>query len=98
MGIDLKETKDRIIDELTDAIKYMQKAVEHKGTEWGTWFCQMSKNEIEHANILLKMFTKTKSQEDVSDATHKELYSTIMESYITAMTKIENLKKLYWSE
>lgn len=95
--IDLKETKTRILDEVKDAVMYMEKAVEHKGTEWGTWFCSMSKNELEHANILLKMFNKTEKPENVTEAEHKAMYQEIMDAYIDSMTKIESMKKLYWN-
>lgn len=98
MTIDLKETKNRILDEVKDSVAYMEKAVENKGTEWGTWFCMMSKNENEHANILLKIFTKAEKPETVTEAEHKQMYKEIMDEYIDGMTKIESLKKLYWSE
>ena len=98
MVIDIKEMKDRILDELSDAVSYMEKAVEHKGTEWGTWFCSMSRNELEHANILLKMFNKAEKPDNLTEVAYTEMYKSIMESYITHMTKIETLKKIYWSD
>lgn len=98
MVIDLKDTKERILDELADAVEYMEKAVEHKGTEWGSWFCSMSKNELEHANLLLKMFNKAEKPDSLTEAAHTDMYKAIMDAYITHMNKIEALKKLYWSE
>lgn len=97
MVIDLKETKTRILDEINDAVTYMEKAVEHKGSEWGMWFCQMSKNELEHANILLKIFNKAEKPETLTEADHKQMYNEIMDSYVDNMSKIEAMKKLYWS-
>ena len=98
MIIDIKELKDRIIDELSDAVEYMEKAVENKKTDWGAWFCSMSKNELEHANILLKIFNKLEKPENITEAAHTEMYKSIMDSYITHMNKIEALRKLYWSD
>ena len=96
--IDLKLTKDHIIDELSDAINYMEKAVENKGTEWGCYFHSMSKNEVEHANLLLKMFNKSEKPSSLTDKDYMEMYKSIMEAYTTSMTKLEALKKLYWKE
>lgn len=97
MVIDLKETKTRILDEIGDAVSYMEKAVEHKDDMWGSWFCQISTNEIEHANILLKIFNKAEKPETVTEADHKQMYKEIMDSYIDNMSKIEAMKKLFWS-
>lgn len=97
MPFDLKSLKERIIDELNDSVMYMEKAIEHKGTKWSSYFCQMSKNELEHTNILLKIFNDIKNQEGVSDAAHKDMYASIMDGYVTSMSKIEALKKVYWS-
>ena len=94
----LEELKTNIVEEVGDAVKYMEKAVEHKGTEWGTWFCQMSKNELEHANILLRMFNKTEKPNTVTDAEHAKMYKEIMQTYTDSMTKVEAMKKIYWSE
>ena len=98
MVMDIKELKEKIIDELSDAVNYMEKAVEHKESEWGHWFCSMSKNELEHANILLKMFNKSEKPEGITESAHNDMYKSIMDSYITNMNKIEGLKKLYWSK
>lgn len=97
MTMDLKEIKTRILDELSDAVSYMEKAVEHKCDEWGNWFCQISMNEVEHANILLKIFNKTEKPETLTEADHKLMYKEIMESYTDNMSKIETMKKLFWS-
>lgn len=98
MTFDLKDLKERILDELKDATMYMKKAIENKGTKWGSYFCQMSKNELEHANILLKMFNEMDTPDGVTDAAHKEMYAAIMDSYISSMTSIEGMKKLYWGD
>ena len=76
----------------------MEKAVENKGTEWGHYLCSMSKNEVEHANILLKMFNKSEKPSSVTDKDYTEMYKSIMEAYTTSMTKLEAMKKLYWKE
>ena len=97
MIISLITIKENIIEELNDAVKYMENAVEHKGTLFGEYFCSMSKNELEHANILLKMFNKSEKSDKISDSDHVKMYKEIMEEYSNAMTKIESLKKIFWS-
>lgn len=94
MIFDMKNLKERILDELNDSVMYMEKAVENKGTKWSSYFCQMSKNELEHANILLKMFNEAEPQEGTSETAHKE----VLDGYVKTMTKLEGLKKIYWSE
>ena len=81
-----------------DAVKYMTNAVEHKHTHFGELFCAMSKNELEHANILLKMFNKSEKPESITDAEHTKMYKEIMDTYTTEMSKIEALKKIFWSD
>lgn len=98
MVINLTEIKENIIEEVHDAVKYMNNAVEYKDTEWGEYFCMMSKNELEHANILLKMFNKIKKPESVTDAEYAKMHKDIMETYTTDMSKVESLKKIYWSK
>lgn len=97
MIIDLKELKENIVEEVHDAVKYMNNAVEYKHTEWGELFCMMSKNELEHANILLKIFYKSEKSDTITDSEHTKMYKEIMETYTDSMSKIESLKKIYWS-
>ena len=98
MHTDLKSIKENILEELKDAVKYMQDAIDNKGTEIGTWYCMMSKNEVEHAQMLTKIFQKTKKPDTVTEAQHTEMYKELMDSYIDHMTKLEAMKKIYWSD
>lgn len=57
----------------------------------------MSEAEAGHANTLLKMFNSTQRPEDISEAEYATLIKGIMDKYTDAMTKVENMKKVYWS-
>lgn len=93
----LKYLKDRILDELADAVAYMEKAVEHKKTDIGKLFCRMSKNETEHANVLYKIYSNTEKPATVTDAEYSAMTKAIMDAYQSGMERIETAKKLYWA-
>ena len=90
--------KDHIVEELEGAIDYMEKAIECKNTKWGSWFYEMSKMEVEHANCMLKMFNATEKSTKTTDAEYAAMYKAILESYSSTMGKYERLKKIYWQE
>jgi hypothetical protein len=92
-----KYLKDRILDELADAVAYMEKAVEHKRTDIGKAFCHMSKNEIEHANMLYKIYSREEKPADLPDAEYSAMTKAIMDAYQSGMGRIEAAKKLYWA-
>lgn len=93
----LKYLKDHILEELDGSVDYMTEAVAHKGTKCGESFRIMSEAEAGHANTLLKMFNSTQRPEDISEAEYATLIKGIMDKYTDAMTKVENMKKVYWS-
>lgn len=88
--------KNHILDEIDGAIEYMEKAIEFKGTEWGSKFRKMSEMEAEHANCLTKMFNNMKKPENVSDAQYAEMSHQILDKYSSSMGKLEAMKRLYW--
>ena len=94
----LKYLKDHILEEIEGALDYMDKAIAHKGTEWGCMFYKMSCAELDHANHLVKMFNATDKPANVTEAEHSTMRKDILEAYSTSMGKIEAMKKLYWSE
>ena len=91
--------KDHIHEEIQGAIDYMVKALELKGVnrEWASKFVRMSDMELEHANCLTKMFNGSEKPSDMSDAQYSELQKSVINDYTTSMSKIENMKCLYWS-
>ena len=93
----LKYLEDHILEELDGAVDYMTEAVAHKGKVCGEQFRMMSDAEAGHANILLKMFNERERPEDVSETEYATMLKNIMDKYSTAMTTVENLKRVYWS-
>lgn len=83
----LEYLKKHIVDELSGAIDYMTKALEHKGTNCGTKFYHMALTELEHANELVKMYTGQERPKGMTDAEYSELYRAILDSYSTHMGK-----------
>ena len=94
----LEYLQEHILEEIDGAVDYWTKAVEHKNDEWGILFRQMANMEIEHANVLTKIFSKTPKSNEITDKDYAEMYKKIMDSYTHNMSKIENLKKMYWAE
>ena len=95
MHMNLKDIKNQIVEELNDAVHYITMAEEEKGTECGSLLHMISKNELEHANILLKIFNKIEKPEIVTDAEYAAMHKEILESYTEIMPKYEAIKKLY---
>ena len=89
--------KEHIVEEITGALDYMAKAVEHKNTHCGEIFYQMAMMELEHANALTKMFNKEEKTESMTDAEYATLHKVIMDTYVSGMNKLEGMKKLYWA-
>ena len=87
-----------ILEELEGAVDYWEKALEHKGTEWGCKFRMMAEMELEHANAMLKMMNATEKPKSVTDAAYAEMQKDVLKAYADSMGKIEPLKKLYWKE
>lgn len=94
----LTYVKDRILDELKDALNYMQKAVENKKKECGQIMYHIAEDELKHANYMLKVFRMTEKPKTVSDAEYSEMQKAILDAYSEDMGKFETMKKLYWSE
>ena len=90
--------KDRIIDELKDALTYMEKAVENKHKSCGQTFYHLSEGEAAHANHLVKTFRMTEKPANVTDAEYSAMMKSILDAYSDDMGKYEAMKKLYWSE
>ena len=93
----LKFLKDRVIDELTDAVIYMEKAVECKHHTCGQVFYNDAMQESEHANNMLKMFQKWEKPSSVTDAEYNTMKSEMLDAYAENMGKFEMLRKAYWS-
>lgn len=89
--------KEHIIEEVTGALDYMTKAVEHKGTHCGEIFYQMAEMELDHANALTKMFRRQEKPETMTDTEYAAAQKAVLDTYSTGMGKLENLKKLYWA-
>ena len=87
-----------IHEEIEGAIDYLTKALEwkSKNTEIAMKFYKMSEIEVEHANCLTKMFNSMDKPATLSDADFSAMQKNIIDSYTTSMSKIENMKKLYW--
>jgi len=101
----LKYIHDHILEELDGAVDYWTKAVEHRDSQAGAIFRHMAEAELEHANSLTKMFNKVeipKSSISTTTGTAQEdyskMYKDILNAYTDTMTKIEAMKKLYWSK
>ena len=93
----LEYLKSHIVEEVDGAIDYMMKAIENKGTTFGTKFYKMSEMEVEHANCLTHMFNAMEKPQNISDASYASMHKEIMEKYASSMGKLEVLKRLYWS-
>ena len=94
----LKFLKEHIVEEIDDAITYMTKALEHKGSPEGCTFRKMADMELEHANALTKMFKDTERPDDMTSAEYAEVQKGVLDKYITAMGQIEAMRKMYWKE
>ena len=92
--------KNHIHEEIDGAIEYMSKALELKPIhpKYSAKFFKMAEMELEHANCMLNMFNEMNKDAGMSDATYSEIVKSIMNDYTTNMTKIENMKKLYYSK
>ena len=90
--------KNRILEEINDALDYMKKAVEYKGTTDGCTFRKMSEMELEHANALTRMFKNTEKPSGMADNDYATTQKAVLDAYINAMGTIDTMKKLYWSE
>ena len=90
--------KERIIDELKDALIYMEKAVENKHKSCGQTFYHLADGEVAHANHLVKTFRMTEKPANVTDADYSAMMKSILDAYSEDMGKYEAMKKLYWSE
>ena len=93
----LKYLEEHILEELEGSVDYMTEAVAHKGKMCGEQFRKMSEAEAEHANILLHMFNHTERPKEVSEADYSSMLKKIMDKYADAMTKVEKMKRVYWS-
>lgn len=89
--------KEHITEEISGALDYMSKAVEHKGSHCGEIFYQMAAMELEHANALTKMFKKEEKPSSMTDAEYAAAQKAVLDAYFTGMGKYENMKKAYWS-
>ena len=92
-----KYLQEHILEEIKGAVDYWTKAVENKTKECGMIFRHMADMELEHANALTKMFTKLEKEADVTDEAFSKMHKDILDAYAEGMTKIEAMKKLYYS-
>lgn len=92
----LKYLESHILEELDGAVDYMTEAVAHKGTTCGEDFRKMSEMEGWHANTLLRMLNSKDYHQDMTEAEYASMLRRIMDKYADAMTKIENMKRVYW--
>lgn len=91
----LKYLKEHIVDEINDAMDYMTKALEHKGTADGCTFYELGMAELEHANRLTHIFKNTKRPAEMTDAEYGEVQKEVLNKFVDSMGKIESMKKLY---
>ena len=94
----LKYLHDHILEEVKGAEDYMAKAIEHKGKQCGQMFYSMAMMELDHANKLTKMYNATDKPKTITDADYSAMTKAILDAYSMGMSKIEAMKKLYWSE
>lgn len=87
-----------IREEVDGAIDYLTKALEWKSKDpkVAMKFYKMSEMEVEHANCLTKMFTSLEKPDSLNDADYSAMQKNILDTYTQSMSKIENMKKLYW--
>ena len=90
--------KERILDELKDALVYMEKAVENKKKECGKVMYHVAEEELKHANYMLKVFRMTEKPKSVTDLEYSQMQKEILDAYSEDMSKYEMMKKLYWSD
>ena len=57
----------------------------------------MAEMELEHANALTKMFTKEDKPAAMTDQEYATTQKVVMDTYVSGMGKLENMKKLYWN-
>lgn len=87
-----------IHEEVEGAIDYLTKALELKSKDhnMAMKFYKMSEMEVEHANCLTKMFNSLGKPDSISDADYSAMQKDIINTYAQSMSKIENMKKLFW--
>ena len=94
----LEYLQKHILEEISGAEDYMTKALEYKGKQCGQMFYSMAMMELDHANKLTKMFNIAEKPKEVTDAEYSVMMKSILNTYSSGMTKIEAMKKMYWSE
>lgn len=94
----LEYLKSHIQEEIDGAVDYMTKAVEHKGTACGETFYQLAQVELTHANTLYSMFSKQTRGADIPEKTYSDMLKAILDKYMVGMSKVEALKKLYYTK
>ena len=89
-----------IKEEIEGAIDYMTKALELKSShpDMAAKFYRMSEMEIEHASCLTKMFNSTEKPDDMAIEDYSAAQKSIINDYTTSMSKVEAMKKLYWTK
>ncbi len=92
----LEYLKNHILEEIDDSINYMEKAIEHKGSNCGYMFYHMSEQEADHANWLSKIFNSMERPSDVPAERYADMTKEVLNKYSTSMGKLEQMKKLYW--
>lgn len=90
--------RKHISEEIEGAIDYLKKAIELKA-DYPTIaekFYRMSEMEVEHANCMTKIFNSLERQPSTTLSDYSKMQEEIIDAYTTSMSKIENMKKLYW--
>ena len=92
----LEYLKNKILEELNDAVDYMSKALETKGHPCSSKFYAISMDETKHAGALTKTFSSIEKPATVTDAEFAKMYKDILDAYTSSMGRFEEMKKLYW--
>ena len=92
-----KYFKDQIYFELTDAGKYLKKAVDiyNVNPEWSKKFKQISESRQRTATELYQMFIKYCSESKRHDAYVTSIRDAIMSSFSDNMRKLEDYETVY---
>lgn len=92
--------RNHISEEIEGAMDYYSKAIELKKTnpDWAMRFFTMANMEVEHANCMTKMFNAVERPDDVSIEDFSRMQKDVIDVYTTSMSKIEMMKKMYWSD
>lgn len=89
-----------IREEIEGAMDYYSKAIELKKVNpaWAMKFFTMAGMEVDHANCMTKMFNAVEKPDNLSIDEFSRMQRDVIDVYTTSMSKIETMKKMYWSD